>query len=711
MDAQFNICHSIVIYVQIETLLHELGEPENLKVTYMKKIDLHIHTKSSRQDRDFVFSQEKLEQYVTDAELDCIAITNHNLFDLSQFKTIESSLDILVLPGIEVDVERCHILVLSNGQNLELFSEQCSEVEESWIANQNPLSYERFTDIFPDLSQYILIPHYLKDPKITPEVVEKFGRHIYCGEVSSPKKFMSCQNDDAMLTPLFFSDCRVSEELNPLPTKQTYVDCEDLSFGGLRELLRDKRKVSLSAIDENRFFQIFPDGQKLSTGLNVILGDRSSGKSHTLQRICDWFGEENTRYIRQFDLVARNEAEDERKFRDFLSERTSLFSNDYLADLQRAVEDMLDIDLKSDTDSVERYVSSLLEYARETSRHDAYSRAKIYSEDSHTKKDLRGLTKLISSTKQLVSNVEYRSVIDRHIDHSNLKELYIDLMKTYSVQEELNGKKEWVNSIIHDVKLKLQRKSSATNVADVDLLRVAFNRKAVTKFEELVRVARKPKTPHRKRKGGFEIVAQVGPFTAARELKDLSRSTRAFSAAYQSYDAPYLFLNELRKIGDPVVAADFSKFLVKIDYKILNRDGFPASGGERSEFFLLDRIEGASGADILLIDEPESSFDNHFLREEVNEIIKEISRTMPVVIVTHNATVGASIHADYLIYTRKEMIGTDFKWRLYSGSPTNKNLKSTDGATLPTRDILLGNLEAGAEAYEQRSATYENLRN
>src|SRR5437762_5840826 len=57
---------------------------------------------------------------------------------------------------------------------------------------------------------------------------------------------------------------------------------------------------------------------------------------------------------------------------------------------------------------------------------------------------------------------------------------------------------------------------------------------------------------------------------------------------------------------------------------------------------------------MLLIDEPESSFDNLFLNSNVNRILKDISETMPVVVVTHNSTVGASVGADYVLYTSKE---------------------------------------------------------
>jgi ABC-type polar amino acid transport system ATPase subunit len=41
-----------------------------------------------------------------------------------------------------------------------------------------------------------------------------------------------------------------------------------------------------------------------------------------------------------------------------------------------------------------------------------------------------------------------------------------------------------------------------------------------------------------------------------------------------------------------------------------------------------------------IVDEPESSFDNLFLKSDVCKILKGISETMPVVVVTHNSTVG-----------------------------------------------------------------------
>ena len=94
----------------------------------MKKIDFHIHSKVSYLDAAFEFCQSKLDEYISDAGLDCIAITNHNLFDKSQFEKIRGHAKIPVLPGIEVDLEKSQILVISDGNDLDDFNDRCAQV-------------------------------------------------------------------------------------------------------------------------------------------------------------------------------------------------------------------------------------------------------------------------------------------------------------------------------------------------------------------------------------------------------------------------------------------------------------------------------------------------------------------------------------------------------------------------------------------------------
>ena len=71
----------------------------------LKKIDFHIHTVPTVCDAPFRFELSILERYVSEAALDAIAITNHNVFDRNQFEEIVAALDVVVFPGIEVTLD------------------------------------------------------------------------------------------------------------------------------------------------------------------------------------------------------------------------------------------------------------------------------------------------------------------------------------------------------------------------------------------------------------------------------------------------------------------------------------------------------------------------------------------------------------------------------------------------------------------------------
>ena len=94
----------------------------------MKKSDLHIHTVSTKRDKPFEFSIEKLKGYVIQEKVDLIAITNHNLFDAQQFSDITNALPIKVFPGIEVDIEAGHLIVITDPSDIDDFTEKCAKV-------------------------------------------------------------------------------------------------------------------------------------------------------------------------------------------------------------------------------------------------------------------------------------------------------------------------------------------------------------------------------------------------------------------------------------------------------------------------------------------------------------------------------------------------------------------------------------------------------
>lgn len=674
----------------------------------MKKIDLHIHTVKTVSDRDFAFSLGAFKRYVTDAEIDVAAVTNHNVFDSSQFRQIQQEIPVHVFPGIEIDLTSGHLLLISDGADLASFEAKCSQVSSKIRNATDSITTNELISIFGNLSDYLLIPHYEKSPAIKGADFTELRQYFSAGEVDSAKKFIRTMRDDEKLCPVLFSDSRMKEGMDGLSTRQTFIDCGEVSFLAIKSCLNDKSKVFLSKQDGNRLFQVFDDGQHISTGLNVILGERSSGKTYTLNRLCETF--KDVKYIRQFDLVQASDEDDEKQFNSEVQRRRSRFVDDYLAGFRSIVDKVSKIDTNKDDKDISAYIATLLKSAEEADRRDAYSKVKLYDELDFSIGSNDGLKKLIASVIHLIENNEYRSVIEAHVQLAALRSLAVDLITRFWAKSDQDRNRKYVNSIMKDVKDRLRMHTSATHVEGVNLYDVALNKRRRLRFNEIARSLQAESVIFDEPVQGFRIVASKGPFTQASEMVAVTKRQAAFKDALTVYKDPYAYLQVL-KHHEKLDEADIHRLFVKITYRILNKDGAEVSGGERSEFRLLQEIKDAQNYDILLLDEPESSFDNKFLNSDVNRIIKSISMEMPVVVVTHNNNVGASINPDYVLYARKSIDGRATKYRLFSGHPTDKQLACVDGTKVNNHDILLNSLEAGTDAYDNRRRIYEVVKN
>lgn len=674
----------------------------------MKKIDLHIHTVPTVSDSYFEFSIEALKDYVETRELDAIAITNHDVFDDVQFLEIERYLDCIVFPGIEINLGKGHLLLISDNENIEDFKNKADQVTAKITSAEDSITVEEFSSIYGDLNKYLLIPHYEKRPSVSTATLDYLKDYISTGEVDSPKKFIRLTKSVDDLTPVIFSDIRLMKGIQKFPIKQTYIDCGDITVSSIKHCLKDKSKVAISREDGNSLFQAFSDGQMLSTGLNVILGSRSSGKTHTLKELNS--ESENVKYIPQFSLVQQDDSLYEREFTSDVARKRSLFVDQYLTPFKGVLDEVINIDLERNSKSVESYLSTLLKSAEEAEKKDAFSKCALFNEVLFQKSDEKLLKELIKSVGMLVENIEYRHIIDSHIKVETLKSLACSLIEELWEHLKVNKAKELTNSIINEVQVDLKMRTSATSVEDVDLYEIMIEYEKVRKFKEIVFELHKERVIHEESFQGFKVICKQKAYEGAGQIKNESGTNTAFSDAYKKYNEPYKYLRSLKE-NPRLSYADFYRYFTNIRYEILNRDGYPVSGGERSEFRLLQEIKDSQNYDYLLIDEPESSFDNMFLKGEVNQMLKEISRSMPVVIVTHNSTVGASINPDYILYTSKELVGDEVLYRRFSGRPSDVELHSIYGDKVKSFEVMMDSLEAGEVAYNERKSGYEIIKN
>lgn len=671
----------------------------------MKKIDLHTHTVSTVSDYAFDFDISKVIEYVDKLKIDALAITNHNVFDMKQYNEIRNSLKIPVFPGIEIDLEGGHLLLITDIDEFEIsnFDEKCKKVSEIIKTNTDTLTLAQLHNIFPELNKYILIPHYDKSPAIKQETIIALKPHITSGEVASIPKFKRLLKEEDGLIPVLFSDVRFKTDLKDFPTRHTFVDLKEISFAGIKSCLTDKTKISLTKESGNDFFQVTDDGLELSTGLNIILGERSSGKTITLNKIASSSG--NAKYIRQFSLLQN----DEETFNKTNDSRLSIIHNNYLNEFKSSIEDVVQIDVKQNHLNIEEYIDSLKKFATESEKKDLYSKSNLFNEDDFTINDLNNLDKVIDSVITLIDNNEYQDIITKYITNENLIKLLFELILKASISKVENEQKKWLNTIISDIQRELRIKTTSSFVENIDFYKIALDEIKREKFIDLVSELKKERQINKEELGKFSIITTAHQIESASDLQKIGREKKVYSTAFNKYNNPYEYLLKLQEIG--IEDASLYKFFIRIESVTLNKDGFKVSGGERSEFNLIHEIKDATKYDILLIDEPESSFDNLFLKKEINTLIKDISAIMPVVVVTHNSTVGASIKPNYIAITQKSIIDKDFVYRVFTGYPSDKELTCLDGSSIKNYDTILNCLEAGIDAYtERKNQTYEILK-
>jgi ABC-type polar amino acid transport system ATPase subunit len=684
----------------------------------MKKIDFHIHTiPVNNKDAYFEFDLTKFKGYTDALSIDAVAVTNHNVFDLEQFKNIKDTLhNVVVFPGIEIDFEDGHLLLIGENENLDDFNQKCESVK-SEIASGNKITSDKLKEVFGDLGGYLLIPHYDKRPKVRQSAIDSLKEYIFAGEVQSPKKFHRIVKESGSLTPVVFGDARISTGLNAEKHqgKQTFINTnsDSLTLSVIKAALRDKNKVFLSNTGDHGFFQVFSNGQVLSSGLNVVIGGRSSGKTYLLNKLRDIFNteEKSIKYVKQFELVK----DDEKKFNKRVEKDKSAIREEYLKEFRAVVEGITEIDRRATNQKLEKYVETLLDFASSEKLQDEFSRAVLFRE---TKYQIRHnqekeLGRLLKAVQLLLKDGTYKDTINKYLSKGNLQKLFDDLTIQFKQILEARLKKEWVNELIGGIRQELESKTSSPKIYDddVDFYQIKLERERVRRFNAIANsIKKETEIKETEVFSKFKIRAVASPFAGAQGLHDESSKQISFTSAFIKYNSPIAFLEELKSM-EGLEKSELYRYFCKVTYQVLNEYGKKVSGGEMAEFNLLRVLQDARQYDMLLVDEPESSFDNLFLKKNVNKEMKEISKEMPIVVVTHNNTVGMLMEPDYVLYTQRKIVSGKDEYRIFSGSPGEKKFKTADnGESISSYDTLVDTLEAGREAYNTRKGLYNSFK-
>ena len=713
------------------------------------KIDIHTHTKKCKSG-DAPTREISASDFCTtilSTEVRIVAITNHNVFDLAQYREIESRLgdDAQAWPGVELDIldgeSRGHLLVivgpkgasqfsaavaeLTNGCSPDRFTAELDEVLTAFDA-LDPLYVAHYKQKRPNLSDDFLqaLETRTRNPEcVIREVTNSISAGIYISHGHS-----SIYGSD-------IRDWAEYEELaHDLPDLRLPVD----SFEHFCLLLKKDPTTINTILDrktaEELVLQPFDDGSVLKlkafNDINVVFGDKGTGKSCILQAIARHYSEGG------IDARVYESASDR------LEEIFDIKGRDLAVNLNSHDINYCSDEVEALRGASEVAVTGLRRYVAYFSSKSTNKRAKslllkdIEPEgESVPEREFQEFRKATETTAEFLEFLEANPSMKEELDEKEL-ETVVDILS--ELMERLRNR-EWagfsgwqqtrlLNMAIRTFRNEIERKTGAPAKPTT----TGFRQYAMNRIMIEVNAARIVKSVDTGIPMQTALIGSLGPNKGDLELRtelkfqngSITDGSLAFLAAGVRKGPQRKFVNAVRKIMTSVYTDDLFQHIAELNgiegvedihtvnelllfkrYFAIEGKPYSPSSGESSMVMLHKELTAEK--EVYILDEPERSLGNEYINNVIVPLIKQRARAgKKLFISTHDANIAVRTLPYSSVYRWHEREG----YRTYIGNPfTNDllNLEDEDDR-LDWKLISMRTLEGGEEAFGERGIIYGN---
>ena len=677
----------------------------------VKRIDFHIHTVPSIKDSDFNFSIEWLKAYVDKTKLDAIAITNHDLFDKDNFEEISEYLpNVKVYPGIELALDIGHVNIVFPCDCIDVLS-QFSE----WLSNihqtqSDSITSEQLREQLPCWDQGIYVFE-LGKSKGVKEIPNIFSNLVCVGGVPNQLRFNIAKNNPESLVPCLFSDAHATNQdsdnrndIAKLQNKQTYLQTDSCEFEDIKKCLRDKSKVSINK--ENLKDVVDIDGVNISSGLNLVVGKRGTGKTHFLNKIKE-FSDDEYYEIKQFETAKADDYIEMQK-KDQGSIEFSKWQEKYTNEFSKIKSYLKDT--YTETDDIENFLVDVKRFATEMARSKSSQKYLLFQETEFELSNINYIRSALANIKDVIENEEIWNLLNKNSQKkSDFIEVYSELRDIYLKYRKDNELTQKINEIMRDVKSTVTARTGISNVQECSINNIIHKLQLEKKIDSFLNQIIVETPLKNERLHGYQICVNLIPYKNASQFQKEIGTQEAVNndliKVYREKD----FITFLKRLKQKKFynEANFAEYLLQKEVKLLDSEGVPASGGQAVGFALMLRLNEAKNKPIILIDEPESSLDNAYIKNELNKELKQLARNSMVVVITHNSTLGTLLEPDYLIITSKDNSGN---YSIMSGEFSSSKIKhSINGTEEKSYEKFIEAMESGMDSYTKKGEIYANL--
>ncbi len=712
------------------------------------KIDIHTHTRKCKSGdaptREI--SPDDFCEAILSTDVRVVAITNHNVFDLSQFEAIQLRMgnDAQVWPGVELDVYdehgRGHLLVITSPKH----AAQLSDAVIDLTKGQTPDSFKvTIPDVLKtfDAMEPLYVAHYKqKRPSVSDDMLAVL-------EQGTKNKWAIIKEvSNAISAGIHISHGRASIYGSDVHDWSKYVDgareLPDLrlpidSFEHFCLLLRKDPNTINTVLDrktsEDLTLVPFDDGKPLTikvfNDINIIFGPKGTGKSCILSAIAKHYSKSG------IDAKVYESASD--RINDLFDVKgKSLTINlnplniNYCTDEIQLLRTAVEMDVTGTT-KFKIYFESA------ASNKNA---KKILLKDIDTEEEgdaARNFSKYHETGLKIDDFIDLVAT-DPLIEKELTTEEFADLNRILTVLlQRLHGK-EWLgfvgwkeasllNSAITKFRKEVARKTGSPDKPTTTGFRdYALNRVRIAVSARAIAKSLNTKIPSEEEVVGdlgsgkgqlkfvTEYVFQNGKVTdaAMTNLGNVKKGCQkkfanAVVAVMKSVFSDDLFhriaeLNDIEDVDD--IKSVYEMLLFK---RYFTLDDFPyvPSSGESSMVMLQKEL--GTDKDIYILDEPERSLGNEYINDVIVPLIKERARSgRRIFISTHDANIAVRTLPYCSIYRNHGQAG----YGTFVGNPFSNNLVNVSNPSdlLDWKVVSMRTLEGGKEAFGERGKIYGN---
>lgn len=718
------------------------------------KIDLHCHTLSIKDGESPTrnVTADMFKQKLVAANVEIVAITNHNKFDLEQFNLFTKTVNGLcqVWAGIELDVigvdnNKYHMIAICSPSKVNEFDEEVSKL----IQREAPENFAvDALEVIGKLEKLecVFIPHFHKKPAITESEVEQIKNKL----PNKNRLILEPQNVNSMgifinhgISSIVGSDIKDWNEYpgKELPELRLRVDsfeqfCRLLNKDSIIvKTILDKKTHSMITInpcendrEETRETHCFYHD------INVIMGDKGTGKTEVIKSLKKYFELHSIECSTYISSETADELDKELKTDDMERSTTKIGIDNCTEEFNL---------LHSWGDEQPRLISSYVSYRKsvtnkERQRRIQWSRSKklktseILPALAKAKHDLSAIQNAKSSLRKVDINqyleskeaILFNDLLTKLLESAvtqcnhDIEEHYaiqltnftLDKFKDYTAAKtntapkpDSTGFEEYainrlnLENAVHNILSPFDTPLEKREYRERDLMG-SIGEKGKVFLERLYRLLNDEEDENKKSKYS-EFNNNI---TDLRKIKGLLRSID--ECALKNDQRLLDKVDEVRQLVDRAGVKSLDDF-VGISKQIVNDQLEPylLSNGERSILYIQKALNAE--ADAYLLDEPELSMANSYIDEVIRPRIIDLGRKDKIVIIaTHNANLAVRT----LPYTTMYRSHGPSGYKTYTGNPFTDNLINIYNPEdkLDWRETSMKILEGGREAFNERKEIY-----